>query len=874
MADLSFWLLAAGLALALDLASFWSARDSRRRAPAVDRLDELAGRLDDVHDRFLRRVAALWQSVWAAAPRLSQPETRAATGAANQVAPVPAAEPIVAPRAQAQQVITVPSEGDGSAAGLARVDVAVYVPAGTTVRVTVEASGSQRPIVTVVPAEASQAPAAIQSAAHGQIIDRPALPGQGKPGAGLGAHLRAAATAWRARPDALALTLFAGALAVYALTRLAGLDRYPIYFFTDEAAHTVLAADFLRAGFRNYSGELWPTYFSLGPSFGLNGVSVYLQVLPYLLLGKSVAVTRGVSALVTLIAAAAVSLTLRDIFKLRFWWTGALLLGLAPAWFLHSRTAFEYVELASFYAGFLYFYLRYRCIAPRNLYAALVFGALTFYTHGLGQVLMGVTGLLLAAADARYHWEQRATVRRGALLLAVLALPYLRYALAHADTFGAQLRVRESYWVTPGLSLAGKLRELGAEYVYGLSPAFWYLSPNGRDIARHVMNGYGNLWLPTLPLAIVGLLTALGRWRSPAYRIVLLTLLAAPVGSALVAIGVPRMLWAIIPLTLLTTIGLALPLDWLARRARIERPLAVGTFLLLAGINLLMLRDALINGPLWSGDYALEGMQYGAQQIFGEAVPEYLREHPQAEIMVSAVWANGADLFIPFFLDEAAASRVRMGSLDHFTYERRELAPDFLAVFTAGEFEALVHDPKFDNVQVERVLDYPDGSPGFYFVRFAYSAEADALFEAERLARQQPVVETFVLDGQVVTVTHPRFGAGALHHILDGDPFTLVNTPEVNPTALSFAFSAPRALTGLTLVTGSMADFTVTLRLFAPVVADPTVYTQRFLGLPPDPAVEFAIDQGPASVERLVIEIADNQAGPDANIHIREVTFH
>src|SRR6185369_4057705 len=55
--------------------------------------------------------------------------------------------------------------------------------------------------------------------------------------------------------------LFAAALAVYALIVSTGLDRYPIYFFSDEAIHMNMAADFLRGGYQNYDHELLPTFF-------------------------------------------------------------------------------------------------------------------------------------------------------------------------------------------------------------------------------------------------------------------------------------------------------------------------------------------------------------------------------------------------------------------------------------------------------------------------------------------------------------------------------------------------------------------------------------------------------------------------------------
>jgi hypothetical protein len=766
---------------------------------------------------------------------------------------------------------------------LARVDVSVEMPVGATVRVTIETAAGQEPVVSVLSPQRQLAKplAGRQPAASA---------------APLGAAWRARVAVWRqfatTRVGGLPVVLFFGALLLYGVTHLIGLDRYPIYFFTDEAVHTVLARDFLIRGLRNSYNEFLPTYFSLGSSFNLNGVSVYVQVLPYLLFGKSEYVTRATSALVTIIAALSVGLILRDFFKRRYWWTASLLLAVTPAWFLHSRTAFEYVEVASFYAGFLYCYLRYRYISPRSLYGAIVFGALAFYTHGLGEVLMGVTAVLLGLVDWRYHWQQRALVGRGLLLVAVLALPYARYSLAHPSAFADQLRQRGSYWMDRSLSLTGKLTQFLSEYTYGLSPAFWFRAVNGRDIERHVMLGYGNLWLPTLPLLALGLVYALRNVCSAASRTVILALLAAPVGSALVAIGIPRMLWAIIPIALLTAIGLSLVLEWLEARHVSATMLALGAFVVLAGFNVYMLRDALVNGGLWSQDYTLAGTQFGARQVFGEAIPEYLAQHPDTQFIVSGTWANGTDMFVPFFLTPQQISHVQLQSLDYFLTARRDLAPNLVVVLTAREYDQAVQDPKLANIAVDRIVPYPNGQPGFYFLHLDYSPQAGGLFAAEHAQLLVPVVETYNLDGQNVTVTHPRFGAGQLHDMLDGDPYTLINSPSFNPLVLDFAFPAPRTIRALTLITGALPDFTVTVTLdaggnvvipgFGTVIPGsgtgtgtaPQVYTQHYVGLPPDPTVRINFDQGPAQVMRLHLEIHDNaNTGPGVNIHVREVQF-
>jgi len=243
---------------------------------------------------------------------------------------------------------------------------------------------------------------------------------------------------------------------VYLLTRIVGLDRFPIYFFTDEAVHTILAEDLIQNNFR-YTGVFLPTYFPLGASFGLNSVSVYLQVIPYLLFGKSVFITRAVSVLISTLGAIAVGLILRDFFKSRYWWSGVLILSMIPVWFLHSRTAFEYVELASFYAIFLYFYLSYRLRSPKMLFFAIIAGALVFYTHGLGQFLMAGTTVLLLLVDLPYHWQNRKMMLLGLVLILVLSLPYFRFTRSNPTIFADEMRIRGSYWLDQKIDFPQKM---------------------------------------------------------------------------------------------------------------------------------------------------------------------------------------------------------------------------------------------------------------------------------------------------------------------------------------------------------------------------------------------------------------------------------
>jgi hypothetical protein len=115
------------------------------------------------------------------------------------------------------------------------------------------------------------------------------------------------------------------ALLIYLASRFIGLNQFPIYFFTDEAIQTNLAADLTHNGFDSDTGEFLPTYLVNGNQYNL-GPSVYIQVIPYLIFSKSVWVTRGICVLFTLLAALAVGLISRNIFKSKFPYLAILIL--------------------------------------------------------------------------------------------------------------------------------------------------------------------------------------------------------------------------------------------------------------------------------------------------------------------------------------------------------------------------------------------------------------------------------------------------------------------------------------------------------------------------------------------------------------------
>ena len=665
------------------------------------------------------------------------------------------------------------------------------------------------------------------------------------------------------------MALFGLALIVFLATRLIGLDKFPIYFFTDEAVNTVQAADFIHNDFRDSFDQLFPTYFQNDRSFSLS-VSVYAQVIPYALFGYSVFVTRATVVLIAFTGMIAIGLILKNIFKLRFWWAGVLLLSITPAWFLNSRTAFEHILWVAFFAWFLYFYLQYRHGKPRYLVLTLLAAALIFYSYNGAQLGLGVTGLLLLFIDARYHWH---TLRRHpriaaitAVLVILIALPYLRFQAAHPDETAKHLTMLDSYWLKD-ISLSEKISQLGQEYVYGLRPDYWYAPDNPRDLMRHVMKGYGNISLSTLPFALIGLLITLKNFRSPSHRTVLIALLTAPIGGTLVAASVQRDMVFVVPAALLTSIGLAAVLARLLKRID-YRWLAAGLFTLLTVVNIGLLVDALTNGPRWYDNYGLYGMQYGGKEVF-QAINDYHQQSPQTSIWVFPdKWLNGPTALMRFFVPDG--SPVYLLNFDDYLLQKYDLTDSALIVLSNEEYQNFIASHKFTDIRIEQTIPLPDGSPGFYFVRLRYSPEADAIFAAEKAARRQMLEEQIPIDGEMVTTRHSQFDIGRIQDVFDGRTDTLARTVSANPALIEIVYPQPHQLTGLTVTTASR-NFRLTLQLFTDETAVPITYTQTYLKQPPDPTVTLNFDPAPPPIKKIHFELQDTDSGEETHIHIREI---
>lgn len=588
-------------------------------------------------------------------------------------------------------------------------------------------------------------------------------------------------------------------------------------------------------------------------------------MIPDLLLGRSVWVTRATAALLALSGSVAVGLTLKRAFRLRRAWLGPLLLTLTPAWLLHSRTAFETSLYASMFAWFLYAYLRYRDGRPGWLPAAVLFAGLAFYSYNTGQAGLLLAGLLLLIADARYHRRQPGRVLALSLtLLGLLSLPYLRFVADHPGELRQRLGLLDSYLIRADLPPLDKAARFLREYARGLSPVYWYSPDNGLDLIRHRMKGYGNILWPTLPLALAGLVRCLRRWRDPAHRVVLIALLTAPAGAALAGVQVTRILVLVIPAALLAALAASALLEGAARRFGDLR-VSAAAFGLLAVVSGCMLGDALLNGPTWYSDYGLTGMQYGGPQVFGAAA-EYLQQHPGRQVLIFASWLNGADMLRRFFVPDEP--NLRLAELEPFLEDRSAELEGALLILPRQDYQRALDSGKFVVVGTEQILPLPDGTPGFYLAQMVYSDQAEALFAAEREARGQLVVEQITLAGRGAVTRHSPFASGTLADLFDGNPDTQVLTAGANPLVVELEFEEPLRISGL-MFASEARDLRLTFRGTAPGL-QPAFYEVEFRNRPVGRSQEVLFDPPPGRLSGVVIELLDLNLPPAGSVSLGE----
>lgn len=668
----------------------------------------------------------------------------------------------------------------------------------------------------------------------------------------------------------LAAGLFLFGLLVYAVTRFVRLSDFPIFFFTDEAIQANTAQSLFTHHFRDSYGVFLPPYFINDARWAMS-LNIYLLALPIVILGKTVLVTRGTFVVVSLLGAAAAGGALK-VMKSPAWWSPPFLLAAMPVDFLHSRIAFETTPACM--AGFLFAYLLYRLRSPRYLFLAILFGAATFYSYTAGQGIMLVLGILLFITDFRYHLRvcrENPWILAGSLLvLALVAVPLAREQLRHPYTTRDQLQILNSYWVSPA-PLTRKLHIFVSNYVRAFRPMDW-LRPGMEEALRHRLKGIAYVPAAYAPLLLLGIGGAFLKWdRSPGHRVILLSPIAVPFAAAAAELQILRLLPMVIPIALLAALGLAELFRLFRRPALLSVVSALSAAALAVSAGQLA-RVALRDGPTWFRNYGLYGMQYGAKQIF-QVIREELARSPSTRVVLSSVWANNPDPFIEFFLTPPERKRARIADVETYLLYRTPLSPEELFIMTSEQHHRAILSRKLIVSPAERIVPWPDGRTGFYFVRMKYSPAADAILQAEREARRRLVEETTSISGESAVVRHSLLDIGRLRFIFDGRPDTLIRGLEANPLVLEISFASPRQIASVHLMLGAMKVVRLCLQITPADGGAPESLEKTYTDFRGDPVLDVALPGGPVRTSQIRIEIEDVAAGETSHIHVRELFF-
>ena len=661
--------------------------------------------------------------------------------------------------------------------------------------------------------------------------------------------------------------LFSAGVLLYLITHLVGLAGFPIYYTADESSVTVYGSDLIANGLRDNYGELLPTFFNHDNRYNL-GVLVYIMAVVSLLVGKSVFFSRMVIVLASLAGAVWVSLILRDIFKIRWWWLGILVLAATPAWFVLSRGVYDVVLSASFFAGFVYYYSLYRYRSPAYIYAAVVFGFLTFYSYTSSMISIPIFGLLLVIFDFRYHWQQRIRALPALGLLVGLSLPMVRFLIAHPNEYLGRVAMYGSI-LGADVPIWQKVLGYVGNYLSVLNPFYWFF-PNSTDQIMYIMKGYGHVFWPLLPFALLGLGQVLKNIRTAPYRMLLLALITVPIAPAMVTLTVYRALWMIILLALLVVLGFSWAVDWLQVRAgRIGILAAYAAPVLLGLLSVWMLTDALVHGPTWYSNYGISGLQYGAPQVYS-AARSYVKSNPDVRVHVSPTWTFQGDIQRRFFVPEV--KQIIVGSADEYLNKVTPGLENQLFILTPADYQKVLDSTWLETPRVELTIPYPNGLSGFYFVRLKYKANVDELVRSSVEKLHHLLETSLVVNGESWLVRYSSLDSGDVRNVFDGNPDTLIKTSGANPLVVEVEFPAGRQLTSVTARVGSEA-VELTVRIDAEDGAGEKRYTQA-AGGGNQPYKNVRVELGGVqTVKKLRFELLDPLAPEPSIVHLWGLSF-
>lgn len=653
-------------------------------------------------------------------------------------------------------------------------------------------------------------------------------------------------------------------LVVYLLVMLAGLQSIPPFFTSQEAVHLVQAAEFLKNGL-HVRGELLPAFFEFQGHASL-GSSVYLMVLPFLTLGASAWVVRGMAVLCSLAAVIWGSGLLKKYLGLKHAWSFALLLAVSPGWVFLARSGLDAVLLAACLTGFLYYFQAARQGSLGWLYLAAALAGFGFYASWAGRVLVPV--VLLVVVGFNFSWLRRHAKTAWVALggLAVSALPLVRQLITHPAFLENDLSSYGDVW-NSNQSFFDHLLDVFLRYLAGLDPRFWVL-PHQLAEGDPYVAWVGRLSLLSLALALIGMIFTLRHWKSQSrYRFVWLAFGLAPLGGALTGVTTGLNVGVIWVVTVFAVIGLNGLLDWLQNRfsAQVSWLLAAAWLLLVVGCLTTWLN--LNTRSAWQ-DGQKDPVPYRTAAVY-QAMDDFHYQQPALKLLISPALTGEENMVQRLYnLDQGYSAP--------FSIEEaiQKIMPDIHSkafVLDDASYQQVLDSQLFQPPEVLKVLPGINLSTDVRIVKLEYLADVEAIVAAIEAERVQLVEDSLLLNGQPVPVRHSQLEMGPLANLFDHQPDSLIKTKGVNPLVLEMDFPDPVMFQGANLQVGNeslTATFTLTL--------DSGEERQYALSAAASEGnKEVQVDfEGQKIVKKLRLELLDTAAEKVSPVHLWEIRFY
>lgn len=667
-------------------------------------------------------------------------------------------------------------------------------------------------------------------------------------------------------------------LLLYGLTHFYRLASFPVFFFCDEAFVGIATRQLIDNYFRSDQGLLFPLYWEKAPGRQVPHILSYFAVLPTLLWPRSVEALRAITGVIGLLAAGIAHFAcIRALSWKRFGWLPLYLITIIPVLFLHSRLAFETTHAIFFYLMMLSFYACYIRLHPAYGAGVLLSCLAMWYSHWSGTIVCAACIALFLVSDFRLHLRRWRWTCAYAIMFLVGMTPMAIWYFHSPSAVGTQLAALHGGSNPFDTSLRQPLSVGLQRYLNSIDPQYWFTYWNDGSQVRHLWldRPFISQWI-IIPF-LVGLFGCFWKGRNSFFRALPLALFAGATPVFVVESHVQRVFYLLAPLLLITIYGIDLLFLMIVRaipRIRIF-PAAACLAVMLIGQGLVMLKEAMVEAPLWFREYGLYGIPWGATQLFTDTIPEILDQNPNLKIVPSSDWANGAHIFPEFFLDAKLLPRVVSPPFNIFLPKPGQSIPDDLVfVLIRPERERIEQSGKFLPIKPIAHLPYPDNSEGFTFTRLQYVENIDAIVAEERKQMSQPETAEILLWGRSATVTFSRLDMGEIGMIGDGAPGTLARGMSANPFVLEIDFSKPLPLRGMRGI-----FFPMELRWRAEifgvngVVLSQASATESGVDSRTDTESELIFGDTSFEAKRLRITVTDLRASPgeDTHIHLREL---